>query len=42
MERLFDIHDINKLYDCYSWIRDMKNTPQDSIWHAEGDVFIHT
>lgn len=26
----------------YDWFRDMKGVPQDIIWHAEGDVFIHT
>lgn len=24
------------------WFRDMKSVPQDSIWHSEGDVQIHT
>ncbi len=24
------------------WFVDMKHTPQDAIWHAEGDVQIHT
>lgn len=24
------------------WFRDMKAVPQDAIWHAEGDVQIHT
>lgn len=24
------------------WFRDMKSIPQDKIWHAEGDVQIHT
>ncbi len=24
------------------WFRDMKSVPQDEIWHAEGDVQIHT
>jgi predicted kinase len=24
------------------WFRDMKEVPQDKIWHAEGDVQIHT
>jgi len=26
----------------YDWFRDMKGVPQDPIWHAEGDVQIHT
>lgn len=26
----------------YSWFGDMRGVPQDSEWHAEGDVFTHT
>ena len=26
----------------FKWFRDMKYVPQDAIWHAEGDVQIHT
>lgn len=26
----------------FDWVRDMEDVPQDKIWHAEGDVFIHT
>ena len=26
----------------YDWVRSLKNTPQDPIYHAEGDVYIHT
>ena len=26
----------------FQWVEDMKGVPQDPIWHAEGDVFIHT
>ncbi len=26
----------------YDWLQDMRNVPQDSVWHAEGDVFVHT
>lgn len=26
----------------YDWFRDMANIPQDTIWHAEGNVQIHT
>jgi len=32
----------DKLEKEFSWFRDMKGVPQDKIWHAEGDVFIHT
>ena len=28
--------------DTYGWFREMKDVPQDSIWHAEGDVQTHT
>jgi len=34
--------DWDDLSASYSWIQDMKNVPQDPIWHAEGDVFTHT
>ena len=26
----------------YDWFRDMKEVPQDAIYHSEGDVMIHT
>ncbi len=26
----------------FDWFREMKDVPQDPIWHAEGNVFIHT
>ncbi|MCI5056134.1 MAG: AAA family ATPase [Flavobacteriales bacterium] len=26
----------------FSWIQDMRDVPQDPIWHAEGDVLTHT
>ena len=26
----------------YIWFQDMKGVPQDKIWHAEGDVYVHT
>lgn len=32
----------DKIEENYSWFRDMKGVPQDPIWHAEGDVFVHT
>lgn len=34
-----DWDDLSRSYD---WIADMKAVPQDSIWHAEGNVFTHT
>lgn len=44
----FPYYDVNKGIDWVSierefdWFRDMKGVPQDPIWHAEGDVQIHT
>jgi predicted kinase len=32
----------DKLEQEFDWFRDMKGVEQDAIWHAEGDVFIHT
>ena len=32
----------SKIEAEYDWFADMKNVPQHLIWHAEGDVFIHT
>lgn len=34
--------DWRDLTQAYSWIADMQGVPQDAIWHAEGDVYIHT
>lgn len=33
---------IEMIGDVFPMLRDFKNTPQDLIWHAEGDVHIHT
>ncbi|MEM1119454.1 MAG: AAA family ATPase [Bacteroidota bacterium] len=30
------------LHQQFDWIRDMKGVPQNSVYHAEGDVAIHT
>lgn len=32
----------DKIEEKFDWIRDMKGVQQDPIWHAEGDVYIHT
>ncbi|MEM9920351.1 MAG: HD domain-containing protein, partial [Bacteroidota bacterium] len=32
----------DQLVDKFSWVRDMQGVPQDPIFHAEGDVAIHT
>ena len=34
--------DWDDLTQSYGWISDMKGVQQDPIWHAEGDVHIHT
>jgi len=31
-----------KLEKEFDWFRDMKGVRQDAVWHAEGDVFVHT
>lgn len=43
--KYYDINvgiDWNALESNCDWFRDMKSIPQDKIWHAEGDVQIHT
>lgn len=48
MKWKFPYYDINSGIDWssiereYEWFRDMANIPQDTIWHAEGNVQIHT
>jgi len=34
--------DWDDLVNSYGWIADMKGVQQDPIWHAEGDVYVHT
>lgn len=34
--------DWEKLEADFDWFRDMREVPQDPIWHAEGNVWIHT
>ncbi len=34
--------DWEDLSNAYAWIAEMKEVPQDPIWHAEGDVYTHT
>lgn len=33
---------IEYLGDIFPLLKEFKNTPQDPVWHAEGDVHIHT
>ena len=34
--------DWNKMEIRYDWFGDMHDVMQDPIWHAEGDVYVHT
>jgi len=34
--------DWQQIEATFDWFRDMQGVPQDPIWHAEGDVFVHT
>lgn len=34
--------DWNLIEQKFDWFRDMKDVPQDKVWHAEGNVMIHT
>jgi predicted kinase len=44
----FPYYDVSKGIDWasiereFEWFRDMARTPQDEIWHAEGNVQVHT
>ena len=44
----FPFYEVNQPIDwaamevTYDWLRDMREVPQDTIWHAEGDVLVHT
>ncbi|NME67236.1 AAA family ATPase [Flammeovirga aprica] len=34
--------DWNSIEKEFDWLEELKNIPQDAIWHQEGDVFTHT
>src|SRR5689334_14625112 len=34
--------DWQSLNDEFAWVRALSECPQDALWHAEGDVGIHT
>jgi putative nucleotidyltransferase with HDIG domain len=34
--------DWEKITAAYNWVRLLKDTPQDPIYHAEGNVYVHT
>ena len=45
MNTIWKIHDSTEwevLYQSFPWIQEMEGVPQDAIYHAEGDVAIHT
>ena len=42
MWKLTQSYNWNDIEQEFNWIKDMKNIPQDSIYHAEGNVAIHT
>jgi predicted kinase len=34
--------DFAALDEAFAWVRALRDCPQDPVWHAEGDVWIHT
>jgi predicted kinase len=34
--------DWQAITEAFDWVQNLKDVPQDPIWHAEGDVYIHT
>jgi predicted kinase len=45
METTWKIHTVQNLDELakqFTWLEEMKSVPQDSKYHAEGDVFTHT
>lgn len=34
--------DWQAITDAYAWVQNLKDVPQDPIYHAEGDVYMHT
>lgn len=34
--------DWDLMTEAFSWLADMQGVEQDPIWHAEGDVYVHT
>ena len=34
--------DWQAIHDAFDWVRRMQDCPQDPVYHAEGDVWIHT
>jgi len=42
MWKIIENKDWENIRESFSWIRDMEGVPQDPIFHAEGDVAVHT
>ncbi|WMJ72287.1 AAA family ATPase [Cytophagaceae bacterium ABcell3] len=42
MWKIFENYEWEQLKNEFSWIRDMEGVPQDPVFHAEGDVEVHT
>jgi len=42
MWKIIENQDWSGIEAAFDWIRDMKDVPQDPIFHAEGDVLTHT
>ncbi|MDF1547267.1 MAG: AAA family ATPase [Bacteroidales bacterium] len=42
MWKIHQTYNWKELEDKFSWVHDMQNVPQDPIYHAEGNVAIHT
>ncbi len=42
MWKINNTYNFEELTNKFTWLSDMKGVPQDAIYHAEGDVYIHT
>lgn len=42
MWKISNTYNFSDLVNQFVWLADMKGVPQDPVYHAEGDVYIHT
>ncbi len=42
MWKIIELKNWENIRNSFSWIRDMEGIPQDKIYHAEGNVAVHT
>lgn len=42
MWQITENYEWDKIRWNFKWVRDMQEVPQDPVYHAEGDVEIHT